>query len=193
MSRPQFARLAEAEPGAATLMRCYPSTVLLLLALVGLPTMAQAQAQAQPANPYTLAQLVVLLEGGFSAGEVLRRVGAACISFRLTPAAEAELRKAGADDALLRELRSVCFLTPTPPPPRGMVAIIGELPPGWSRTVNDLPPSTNREIDLTPGRPAIITVTAPGWCPDRREVTLAQGDTVRWTPVLRGRPWVGGC
>ena len=172
-------------------MRRNASRILLLLAFVGLPELAHGQ--AQPANPYTLAQLVVLLEGGFSAAEVLRRVGATCISFRLTPAVEADLRKAGADDALLRELRSVCYLPAASPPPRGIVVIVGELPPGWARTVNDLQPSTNREIDLTPGRAAVISVTAPGWCPARREVTVAQGDTVRWTPVLRGRPWVGAC
>src|SRR5687768_4676752 len=142
---------------------------ILLSALVALP--ARGHAQAQTANPYTLPQLVTLLEGGFSAAEVIRRVGAACISFRINAAAEAELRRAGADDAMLRELRSVCFRgsAATPPPPRGILALDGELPPGWSRVVNELPPSTNREIDLTPGRQAIVIVSAPGWGPDRSE------------------------
>lgn len=166
------------------------ATLLLVIGLLCVPERALAQT-----NPYTVQQIVVLLEGGFSAAEVLRRVGTACIAFRINASAEAELRKAGADDALLRELRSVCYRggPAVPQPPRGVVSIVGELPAGWVRIVNELAPSTNREIDLTPGRPAVITVTAPGWCPERKEVTLPPGDTLRWTPTLRGRPWVGRC
>jgi hypothetical protein len=71
--------------------------------------------------------------------------------------------------------------------------IEGELPPGWSRTVNQLPMNTNRTITLTPGRTATIVVSAPGWCSERVELALRAGEEHRWTPALRARPWVGGC
>jgi hypothetical protein len=188
-----MARSQRINPDLESDMRTVVITSLLSIALL---VPATVQAQAQSSNPYTLPLLIRLLEGGFSGEEVLRRVNAACISFRMNASAEADLRKAGADDVLIRELQSsVCYrgVAAPPPQPRGIVSIEGELPAGWSRIVNELPPSINREIDLTPNRPAVITVNAPGFCSDRTERTLAPGDTVRWTPTLRGRPWVGGC
>lgn len=170
-----------------------------LLLLVPL-AFAPARAHAQQADPYTLQMVVSLLEGGWAGSRILTLLTAECVSFRVTAAAEADLRRAGADAALLNGLRNVCYrapaaapAAPTPPQQRGMVYIEGELPPGWSRVVNELPPNTNRTIDLTPGRPAVILVSAPGWCPARLEITMRGGDEHRWTPELRGRPWVGEC
>lgn len=174
--------------------------LLPLIAWLCIPHTAQAQAQS--ANPYTLQQVVTLLEGGWSSADILPMVRSDCISFRVTSQAEATLRRAGADDSLLTGLRSVCNRAsgiaparpgPSRPPAQGVVLIEGELPPGWTRIVNELAPNTNRTITLTPGRPAVIVVAAPGWCPDRIDLTLRAGEEHRWTPSLRARPWVGGC
>jgi hypothetical protein len=170
---------------------------VLLVVLVSVSDPAQAQARSQP---YTLSQIVSLLQGGWAGTDIIGMVREDCISFRVTGQNETALRRAGADAALLSGLRGVCFRgaspssgNPTPPPARGIVLIEGELPPGWSRRVNDLPVSTNRRIDLTPGRTASIVVSAPGWCPARTEITLRAGEEQRWTPELRARPWIGGC
>jgi hypothetical protein len=171
--------------------------VVLFVVLLGVPDPAAGQA----ARPYNLQQIVSLLQGGWAGTDILGLVREDCISFRVTGQNETALRRAGADAGLLTGLRQVCFrggtaeptTRNTPPPARGIVLIEGELPPGWSRRVNDLPVSTNRRIDLTPGRTASIVVSAPGWCPARTEITLRAGEEERWTPELRARPWIGGC
>lgn len=179
-------------------MRSWQTSLVLLIGLVtqldGTPTAAQANA------PYTLEDVLVLVQGGHSAARIVGRISGDCIDFRVDAAA-AQLRGAGADDALLTALRGVCYRAPraaTPvatgaTPQRGFVRIEGELPPGWTRQVNELPPNTNREIDMTPGRRNFVTVTAPGWCPATLEVTVQAREQRGWKPVLRPRPWVGEC
>jgi hypothetical protein len=165
-------------------------------------SMVPERAGAQVARPYALQDIVTLLQGGWAGTDILGLVREDCVSFRITSQSEATLRRAGADAALLSGLRNVCFRGATgggttggatPAAARGIVLIEGELPPGWSRSVNELPASTNRRIDLTPGRSARILVIAPGWCPARTEVTLGAGEQHRWTPELSARPWIGGC
>lgn len=176
-----------------------PRASILSVALLGL-TAAHDRAQAQKSNPpYSLEDVIVLVQGGHSNERIVARVGPDCIAFRVNAAAEAELQKAGADTALAAALRDVCYraiATPTagqPRQPQGVLVIVGELPPGWSRVVNELPATMNRTITLTAGRPAVVVVSAPGWCADTLELTL-QGDERRdWTPALRGKPWVGDC
>ena len=181
-------------------MRMPRLPILLLTLLVLSPLwLAPQAAHGQQNPPYTLQDVVLLVGGGHSAARILSRVETDCISFRVNDAAVAELEKAGADSALTTGLRDVCYraiATQTaaqPRQPQGVLEIIGELPPGWVRIVNELPPNTNRTITLTAGRPAVIIVTAPGWCPDRKELTMEGGEQQSWTPVLRGRPWVGSC
>src|SRR5215218_6227903 len=140
-----------------------------LLALAGILAPREAEAQAAGSNtPFTLQQIVSLLEGKWSGTEILEMVREDCIGFTVTSAAEAELRRAGADAALLTGLRSVCNSAnrgrPAPRPTpvvQGTLSIVGELPPEWSRIVNQLPPSNNRTITLTPARAATVIVTAP--------------------------------
>ena len=173
-----------------------------LVALAAILVGGEARAQSSGSNPpLTLQQIILLLGSEWTTAEILELARADCISFNPV-AAEAELRRAGATPALLMGLRSVCNSAnrerpsgPRPPAsqPQGVLNIMGELPPEWSRIVNLLPPSNNRTITLTPGRAATIIVTAPGWCPDRIEVTLKSAETRAWTPNLRGRPWVGAC
>lgn len=176
-------------------MRIPRRTILFLTLLLLTPQVAQGQQNP----PYTLQDVVLLVGGGHSAARILSRVESDCISFRVNDAAVAELRKAGADSALAAGLREICYksaVTQTaaqPRQPQGVLEIIGELPPGWVRIVNELPANTNRTITLTAGRPAVIIVTAPGWCPDRKELTMQGGEQQNWTPVLRARPWVGSC
>jgi hypothetical protein len=176
--------------------------VTSLLALVGVLAVGEARSQSAGSNaPFTLQQIISLLQGRWTGVEILAMVREDCISFSVTGAAEEALRRAGAGQALLTGLRAACNSTnrerqPAPraaAQPQGVINITGELPPEWSRIVNQLPPSNNRTITLTPGRAATIIVTAPGWCPDRIDVTLRSGETRPWTPNLRGRPWVGAC
>jgi hypothetical protein len=172
------------------IMRLLRCAVPLLIGFLLLPATAQAQG-----TPFALQEVVEMLNANLSSAQILRTIGTACLTFRVN-SAEADLRRAKADDALITGLRAKCYAAPperAAPQARGIVSIIGPLPAGWSRVVNELPPSTNRQIDLTPGRQATIMVMAPGWCPDRTQVTMTAGDTVRWTPTLRGKPWVGGC
>lgn len=176
-------------------MRTLRAPILFLILLLVAPRTAQGQQNP----PYTLQDVLLLVGGGYSASRVLSRVESDCISFRVNESAVAELQKAGADSTLAAGLREVCYrAVPTrasaePRQPQGVLEIVGELPPGWTRIVNELPPNTNRTITLTAGRPAVIIVTAPGWCPDRKELTMQGGEQQNWTPVLRGKPWVGSC
>lgn len=170
--------------------------ILLLAMLLVAPQGARGQ-QANP--PYTLQDILLLVGGGHSAPRILSLVEPDCISFRISDATVAELQKAGADTTLAGGLRQICYraaatqTAPQPRQPQGVIEIVGELPPGWTRIVNELPPNTNRTITLTAGRPAVIVVTAPGWCADRIELTMQGGEERDWQPVLRGRPWVGSC
>lgn len=174
-------------------------TVRLPILFLTLLLLAPQIVQGQQNPPYALQDVVLLVGGGHSAARILSRVEPDCISFRVNDTAVAELQKAGADSTLAAGLREICYravATQTaaqPRQPQGVLEIVGQLPPGWTRIVNELPPNTNRTITLTAGRPAVITVTAPGWCPDRRELTLQGGEQQNWTPVLRGKPWVGSC
>jgi hypothetical protein len=179
-----------------TMMRPVRFASLACAALLWSPTVAAAQGGV----PYTLDQIVALVEGDWSGTDILALVRDECISFRVTQPAESRLRSAGAGEALVTGLRDVCYrgapaarTAPAAPSGQGVVLIEGYLPPGWARIVNELPPNTNRTITLTPGRPAVIVVGAPGWCPDRIDLTLGAGDERRWTPSLRARPWVGDC
>lgn len=76
-------------------------------ALVAATVYAAPAAQAQ-SNPYSLDQVVSLLQGGATGPRVIELVRSSCLSFRVTPAAEQRLRTAGADAQFLRSLRGVC-------------------------------------------------------------------------------------
>jgi hypothetical protein len=174
-------------------MRIILRCAVLVVVMTSLAESAAAQAQT-----YNLRHIVELLQGQWAGPDILGLIGNDCISFRVSGQNEAALRNAGADETLLAGLRQACYhaaSTPRPQTPaaRGIVLIEGELPPGWYRVVNELPMSTNRRIDLTPGRTARIVVSAPGWCPARTELTLGAGEEYRWTPALRAKPWVGEC
>jgi hypothetical protein len=169
-------------------MRPSLHVMAVLLALLSLP----ARAEAQQPRSFSLQHITELLRGAFATPEILQDVRGGCLAFAITTQNEQALRRAGADAALIRGLRGVRRCT-TPPPPQALVLIEGDLPPGWSRSVNDGFVSTNRRIELSAGRPAVIVVGAPGWCPARTELTLRAGEEQRWTPELRARPWIGGC
>jgi hypothetical protein len=156
-------------------------------------------AQQRTAPAYSLEDVLVLLQGGHSAQRILNRVRQDCISFRVD-ASVGELRAAGADQALLDGLRSICFRGAPARPQRqttavdsGYIHIVGPLPSGWKRIVNQIPPNENRRISMTPGWRNTVIITAPGWCPEVVEFTVLEGEHRNWTPVLRARPWVGGC
>jgi hypothetical protein len=171
--------------------------ILIAALLAALTAPGAGAAQQTTARPYVLEDIVVLLQGGHSTERILARVQSDCISFRVDAAA-ATLTRAGADQALISGLRGVCYRAPARAPApaardSGVVRIEGELPPGWWRSVNELPPSTNRQISMTPGRRNMVLVGAPGWCSDVIEIAVRAGEQRSWTPALRPRPWVGGC
>jgi hypothetical protein len=176
-------------------MKLRRTCVVLLVLLAGSAAAAAAQ---QTEAPYTLAEVMDYIEAGWPADRLVPTLNPRCLNFRVAQN-EAQLRRAGADAAMITALRSVCYRGPVqgpreqPQPQQGALHIRGELPPGWSRIVNQLPPNTNRTVTLTPGRPAVIIVAAPGWCPDRLELSMSANEERNWTPVLRGRPWVGEC
>lgn len=173
-------------------------SALLVIAWLALP----GGAAAQQSTAYPLDEVIDLLKAGASTAVILSTVRVDCISFRVQ-AATAELRRAGADDTLIRGLGEICTKLPAravsgganqrSTREMGVVWIEGELPPGWMRQVNVLPPSTERQIEMTAGRHNVVTVFAPGWCPFTSEMSVEAREEKRWTPILRPRPWVGGC
>lgn len=176
-------------------MRTWRPVLLLAAVLATAPRDATAQ---QAAKPYTLEDVLTLLQGGFSGTRILSTIGEQCISFRVADA-EQQLLGAGGDSALIAGLRNVCYRAAAEPastrntPQRGYVHIIGDLPPGWTRKVNELPETTNRDIDMTPGRRNVVTVKAPGYCPYSIEISVEAGENRNLTPILRPRPWIGPC
>ena len=166
--------------------------VTLLLALIGVATPGIASAQRAPS--WSLDEVLLLLDAKLRTEQIMREIGSACLSFRMS-SAEERIKQRGGDAALVAALTAQCFLAPqnNTPVRMGTVVIVGELPASWSRAVNQIPPNTNRTITLTPGRRALITVSAPGWCSDRLDITMTPGEERNWTPVLRPRPWVGSC
>jgi hypothetical protein len=168
-------------------LRC--SLVVLLL---GLSVPVAASAQVQPT--YSLNDVIAMIEAKYSAEQMLREIGTACLGFPVQ-SNEARLQRAGADAAIITALRGVCYRPPAagPPPREGVLNIVGELPRNWSRTANRLLPSTVRTVTLTPGRQGTIVVNAPGWCPDTLVLTMQAAESRNWEPKLRPRPWVGGC
>lgn len=74
-----------------------------------------------------------------------------------------------------------------------VVTIEGELPPGWTRTVNGGATSSSRTVRVLRPGPVVIRLQAPGYCPDAFRFTPVPGGADRWTPALRGAPMVGSC
>jgi mono/diheme cytochrome c family protein len=139
--------------------------------------------------PYWPEDLLSLIRANMSANDIMNEIGRGCLSFRIDEAFENTLLDAGADDALIRRLRSVCLQYPPELRP-ATVRIIGDLPAGWTRVVNRTPPSTQRTVTLTPGRLATIIVTAPGFCAAALQVTMSPGEQRNWEPILRPRRWL---
>lgn len=99
--------MCEAVSREDTLARSYlwAPTALLLIAgcLIGSPLAAQDR------PPYTLDQLIQLLESGvFSEERVITLTEQSCLAFGLDEGAESRLRASGASNSLIRQLRGVC-------------------------------------------------------------------------------------
>jgi hypothetical protein len=179
-------------------MRAARVVMVLFVGTLATPVSGTAQ-QATTPQPYTQTQVRQLLEAGIATARIIERLKADCIAFRVDAAA-AELRQAGADDALLTALRSVCYRAPRAGAaqpsanPQGFIRIdASELPPGWARRVNALAPTTNAEISMTAGWRNTVVITAPGWCPLTVEMSVQAGEQRTWKPELRPRSWVGSC
>jgi hypothetical protein len=71
------------------------------------------QARAQDRNPYSLDQIIRLIESGvFSTDRILVLAGDNCIAFRVDDATERQLLAVGASEALITGLRDVCISLP---------------------------------------------------------------------------------
>jgi hypothetical protein len=169
--------------------------VLMLLAVAVVP--CDGAAQARRMNLMQVPDVVQLLSARQPNAGILRLAREACIGFNVDAAA-AELRRAGADDALIQGLRGVCNQSPAPPTTAarvdsGYVHIEGWLPAGWSRAVNQAEPMDQRRISMTPGRVNTVVLTAPGFCPETVVISVEPREQRTWAPVLHPRPWVGEC
>lgn len=68
------------------------------------------------------------------------------------------------------------------------------LPTGWTWTINGRRGPASLTARLRPNRPAVLTIEAPGYCPETLQLApLAPGAVQRWAPRLRGKPMVGEC
>lgn len=76
---------------------------------------------------------------------------------------------------------------------QAVLTVEGDLPSGWSITVNGGPSIGSRDVPLVVGQPATIRLDAPGYCTDTLTVMPAPHGRKRWAPLLRGRPTVGEC
>ena len=80
---------------------------LVTFALAAAPDAATAQSSA-PKQPWSLPQVLELVQRGVKSTRVLKLVNQDCIAFEVDSASEEQLRSAGADTALVGGLRSVC-------------------------------------------------------------------------------------
>jgi hypothetical protein len=168
-------------------------TCIVLIGLLG-GSVGRGDAQ-QAATAYTLPEVVEYIEAGWNAERLIPLLTQRCVNFRVAQA-DAQLRRAGANAAMMTALRNVCYRGPAQQRqavPEGQLHIRGELPPGWSRVANQLPPTTNRTVTISENRPAVLVVSAPGYCPDRLELTMTANEEREWHPRLRARSWVGRC
>ncbi len=86
---------------------------LLLTACLAASAVAPARLEAQEREPYTIDDLVQLLESGvFSESRVKTLVERSCIGFRLDDAAVRRLSAADASTGLIADLREVCVRLP---------------------------------------------------------------------------------
>lgn len=75
----------------------------------------------------------------------------------------------------------------------GLLTIEGDLPTGWTATVNGAGASNARELRIAPNTPALIRLQAPGYCADTLRVQLGPQARQHWSPSLRGRSIVEEC
>jgi hypothetical protein len=86
----------------------YISIIICLAALA-----SSARLEAQERQPYSLDQIVQLVESGvFSTGRIMMLVNESCIGFRVDDAAASRLRSAGADEGLIASLERACLRLP---------------------------------------------------------------------------------
>ncbi|HEY0021498.1 MAG TPA: hypothetical protein VGB24_01255 [Longimicrobium sp.] len=137
-------------------------------------------------DPYTLDDVRLWISSGVKTTRILRLVQGRCLAFRIDGDAEAELRRAGAEDALVNGLRSSCqrppqvAVAPPPPPPpqRSEPSTVGrETPSRYSRRVL---------YPIYYGRPSIATVFGGLMTPEWKgtdagthQVSLPNGEEVR--------------
>ncbi len=84
-----------------------------LFLCLALPPIWPGQLQAQDRQPYTLAQLIRMVEPGvFPDGRIITLARESCLGFTLDAEARRQLRQAGASEGLIANLRQVCVSLP---------------------------------------------------------------------------------
>lgn len=92
----------------------YARSALILIGMLLIPGVAAPQA-AQRQKPYTLDQLVRMVESGlFTKTRILSLVDESCLGFVLDDRAARRLRAAGASEDLVEALEVVCVTLPAP-------------------------------------------------------------------------------
>ncbi len=170
---------------ARILLRPIRDTLLLIAPLflfwnLSLPTLLRAQA---PAKGLAKEEIIRLLEAGVAPRRVEALVEERGISFELTPEAEEDLRRAGADTDLIEVVRA--HSKPAGPP-----ELVVESKPGGAQIFvdNELMARTSsggwaRITTLAPGRRS-LRISAEGYADFERAVDLKAGETVTVNAVL---------
>ncbi len=112
---------------------------LAILICLALPPLWPAQLGAQDRQPYTLEQLVRMVEAGvFPDGRILALARESCLGFTMDAEARNELREAGASEGLIAGLRQMCVRLPLVVTTIVVTPAELELPVGASRPLKAL-------------------------------------------------------
>lgn len=174
--------------------------VALLALLESAPRMC---AQVAPGPPLSKSEVIRMLTNYVSAKVVAEYVRVSKISFQVTPEVESELRKAGADRALIRTLREAGPSTAASHNAQPAPKFVG-IPPAAALVIRTFPGGVSVIIDnqsrgttpndghmtisgLAPGNHQVL-LRLEGYADDEKEVTLASGQTLDLPMTLSPLP-----
>ncbi len=130
----------------------YRHVWLGILLCLTLPPLRPARLEAQDRQPYTLEQLVRMVEAGvFPDGRILALARENCLAFTMDAEARSELREAGASEGLIAGLRGMCVRLPLVVTTILVTPAELELPVGASRPLRAqaLAPDSSRIANVT--------------------------------------------
>lgn len=172
ISRVQLTRLAYAATGCLVLAAFDPAT---------------AFAQSKP---YSFDDIRTFLVAGVRPGTILERAARYCISFRMTPGVEAQIRTAGGSEELLAGLRSVCYKgsaedeTPKPRPVPPRIIVKPDRPAKLDTVVVPEPAVSVSPPGPGPLRPYVFPKIEQFTLPNGMKVVLVEKHTL---PIISSR------